>query len=73
MISKEKQRLEVDKQIKSIFKDLIRKNRVIIKGQGAKYETSVIVVNLDKSAIALKKACSWHPFYKDLFLSGDNS
>lgn len=59
--------------IKSIFKDLIRKNRVIVKGRGSKYETSVIVANLDKSAIALKKACSWHPFYKELFSSKEDS
>lgn len=55
--------------MKSIFIDLIRKNKVIVKGRGPKYETSVIVVNLNKSANAIKKACSWHPFYKDLFLS----
>lgn len=53
--------------IKSIFKDLVRKNRLIVKGRGAKYETSIIVADLDQSAIALKKACSWHPFYQDVF------
>lgn len=53
--------------IKSIFKDLIRKNSVIVKGRGSKYETSAITVNLDKSSVALKAACSWHPFYKTLF------
>jgi hypothetical protein len=59
--------------IKSIFKDLFFKKRVIVKGIGPKYETSLIEISLDKSAIALKKACSWHPFYNDLFSSEEDS
>ena len=53
--------------IESVLKDLIKKNRLVLKGVGPNYETSVIVVNLDKSSIAIKKACSWHSFYKKTF------
>ena len=53
--------------LESILNDLVRKNRVIVKGRGNKYETDIIVVNLDKSAVAIRKACSWHPFYKQVF------
>lgn len=55
--------------MESILKDFVKKNRVVVKGQGNKYETSPIVFDLSQSAVSIRSACAWHPFYQQVFHS----
>ncbi len=52
--------------MESVLTDFVKKNRVVVKGEGNKYETSPIVFDLKQSAASIKRACSWHPFYQQI-------
>lgn len=55
--------------MESLLTDFVKRNRVVVKGEGNKYETSPIAFDLNESAVSIRNACEWHPFYHGVFRS----